>query len=180
MRIEPAAPPYPPSVTEDFTKLMPPGMEPLQLFRVLAKNPRLLGRVRRGGLLDPGSITLRQRELVILRTTALNGAEYEWGVHVAFFGGAAGFDEAALHATVHGGESSWTAGERALVLACDELHATGRLSDTAWAALRACFDDAQILEIVALAGLYRMISYVIHAAQLPPEPTAPRFPTRAR
>src|SRR5579871_6669915 len=87
-RLEPLPPPYRPSVTEDFSKLMPPGVEPLGLFKTLAHNPRVLGRVRRGGLLDPGSISIRARELVILRTTALCGAEYEWGVHAAFFGGA--------------------------------------------------------------------------------------------
>src|SRR5262245_15400111 len=99
-RISPAEPPYDPQVAEDFAKLMPPGMPPIALFRVLAKNPRVLGRVRRGGLLDPGSISVRQREIVILRTTARAGAEHEWGVHAAFFAGAAGLDPAALAATV--------------------------------------------------------------------------------
>lgn len=54
-RIAPLKEPYPPKVLEDFDKLMP-GMEPLRLFRTLAHNPRVLRRVRRGGLLDPGSI----------------------------------------------------------------------------------------------------------------------------
>jgi hypothetical protein len=30
------------------------------------------------------ALSLRHRELLILRTTALCGAEYEWGVHVRF------------------------------------------------------------------------------------------------
>ena len=88
-RIDPASPPFTDRVAEDLEKLMPPGMEPIRLFRVLARNPRLLRRVRRGGLLDPGSVSLRQRELMILRTTARCRGEYEWGVHVGFFGGAA-------------------------------------------------------------------------------------------
>src|SRR5262249_23183295 len=69
-RINPLAPPYADRLAEDFAALMPPGVPPIALFRTLAKNPRVLRRVRRGGLLDPGSITVRQREIVILRTTA--------------------------------------------------------------------------------------------------------------
>jgi alkylhydroperoxidase family enzyme len=177
-RISPVDAPYAPTVAEDFAKLMPPGFEPLGLFRTIARNPRVLGRIRRGGLLDPGSITVRQRELVILRTTALAGAEYEWGVHVAFFGDAAGFDARALTAVVHGtpDDPSWAADEAALLRACDELHSGARVSDTTWTALRLHFDDAQLIEVLVLAGLYRMVSYVINGTGLPFEPQAPRFP----
>jgi hypothetical protein len=31
------------------------------------------------------SLSMRQREIVINRVTALCGCEYEWGVHIAFF-----------------------------------------------------------------------------------------------
>jgi alkylhydroperoxidase family enzyme len=177
-RISPLSAPYPPGVTEDFARLMPPGLEPLSLFRTLAHNPRVLGRIRRGGLLDDGSITLRQRELVILRTTALAGAEYEWGVHVAFFGEAAGFDAAALRAVVHAdaGDPAWAPEESALLKACDELHATARISDPTWTVLRQHFDNSQLVEVLVLAGLYRMVSYVINGTKLALEPNAPRFP----
>jgi alkylhydroperoxidase family enzyme len=177
-RIPPVVAPFAPAVAEDFAKLMPPGFEPLILFRTLAHNPRVLGRIRRGGLLDPGSITIRQRELVILRTTALSGAEYEWGVHVAFFGDAAGFDARALSAVVHGpaDDPAWAPDETALLRACDELHSTARRSDATWASLRRHFDDAQLVEVLVLAGLYRMVSYVINGTAVSLEPHAPRFP----
>jgi alkylhydroperoxidase family enzyme len=182
VRIAPASPPYADGVIEDFAKLMPPGMEPIALFRTLAKNPRVLGRIRRGGLLDPGSITLRQREIVILRTTALAGAEYEWGVHVAFFAGAAELDEGALYATVWGGPeaSCWAKDEAILVKACDALHAKGRIDDALWTSLRGAFSEAQILEVLVLAGLYRTISYVVNGTGVALEDGAPRFPARAR
>ncbi|MFT3841877.1 MAG: carboxymuconolactone decarboxylase family protein [Myxococcaceae bacterium] len=121
-RLEPLPPPYSPSVTEDLTRLMPPGMEPLGLFKTIAHNPRVLGRVRRGGLLDPGSIPIRARELVILRTTALCGAEYEWGVHAAFFAGAAELSEEQLEATVTGARAAFSPAEQVLFDACEMLH----------------------------------------------------------
>src|SRR5262249_20377279 len=98
-RVAPLPAPHPPEIAEDLRKLMPPGIEPLRLFTTVAHNPRVLGRLRRGGLLDPGAISVREREIVILRTTALCGCEYEWGVHVRFFGGAAGFTPAEVAAT---------------------------------------------------------------------------------
>ena len=179
-RIAPAQPPHSDPVAEDLERLMPPGMEPIGLFRTLARNPRVLRRIRRGGLLDPGSITLRQRELVILRTTALAGAEYEWGVHAAFFGQAAGLDGPSLHASVWLGPDApcWSPEESLLIRACDELHATAHIPDAIFAELRARFADDQILELLVLAGFYRTIAYVVNGAGIALEPGAPRFPSR--
>ncbi|MDQ3030889.1 MAG: carboxymuconolactone decarboxylase family protein [Myxococcota bacterium] len=178
VRIAPATPPYDARAAEDLAALMPPGIEPIGLFRTLAKNPRVLRRVRRGGLLDPGSITLRQREIVILRTTARAGAEYEWGVHAAFFGAAAELDHEQLHATVWLGPEAacWRADESLLVRACDELHETARVADETWSALRGSFGEDQLIEVLVLAGLYRAISYVVNGTGVALEELAPRFP----
>jgi hypothetical protein len=46
------------------------GAPPLQLFTTLARDRRLFGKFFDAGLLDRGHLTLRQRELVIHRTTA--------------------------------------------------------------------------------------------------------------
>jgi len=179
-RIAPSQPPYPAAVDEDLTKLMPPGVPPLVLFRTLAHNPRVLRRIRRGGLLDPGALSLRERELVILRTTARCGSEYEWGVHVAFFGAAAGFDDAAIAATVHGAadDPAWSARERLLVALCDALHDRGDVDEALFAALRATFSEAQLLEATVLVGQYHTISFVTRVAALALEPNAPRFPAK--
>ncbi len=175
-RLPPCQPPYEPAVTEDLTKLMPPGVPPLQLFRTLAHNPRVLRRIRKGGLLDPGAITLRDRELVILRTTALCRAEYEWGVHVAFFGPAAGFTAAQIAATVTGDPTPFSDAERALLALCAALHDTATLSDELWAQLAAAFRPDQLVELVTLAGQYHTISYLTNALGIALEPAAPRFP----
>ena len=46
------------------------GKPPLVLFTTLARDPRLFQKFFAGGLLDRGNLTLRQRELAIVRTTA--------------------------------------------------------------------------------------------------------------
>src|SRR5688500_17688386 len=84
-RIAPAEPPYETWAQAAFDRVMPPGAEPLLLFRVLARDRRLFERFMGGGLLDRGHLSLRDRELIIDRVTARNGSEYEWGVHIAFF-----------------------------------------------------------------------------------------------
>ena len=175
-RLAPVQPPYEPGVAEDLAKLMPPGVPPLQLFRTLAHNPRVLRRVRKGGLLDPGSITLRDRELVILRTTALCRSEYEWGVHVAFFGPAAGFTAAQIAATVTGDPAPFADAERAIIALCATLHHAASVPDELWAQLAAHYRADQLVELVALAGQYHMIAYVTNALGVALEPLAPRFP----
>jgi alkylhydroperoxidase family enzyme len=169
--------PYEPAVADDFAKLMPPGMAPLALFRTLAHNPRVLGRIRRGGLLDPGSISVRERELVILRTTALCRAEYEWGVHVAFFGQAARFTEAQIAATVAGDPTAFEPREQLVIALCDALHHELAIRDELWAELAAAYRPDQLIELIALAGQYRTIAYFTNALAIPLEPHAPRFPT---
>lgn len=180
VRIAPALPPYADDVQEDLSKLVPPGMQPIVLFRTMAKNPRVLRKLRFGNLLDRGSLTLRQRELVILRTSALCGAEYEWGVHVTFFGPRAGMDAECQYATRWLGADApcWQPDEALLIQLCDELHATSRVSDALWSALSGHFDEAQRLELLTLVGFYHSIAYAINGCQIELEPFAARFPER--
>lgn len=72
-RMDLLAPPYSPEVQSRFDAAMPPGIEPLMLFRVMAKSARAWNKLVGGSLLDPGPLTLRQREIVINRTCALAG-----------------------------------------------------------------------------------------------------------
>ncbi len=181
-RVELPSEPYGQAVAEDLRKLMPPGIPPLKLFRLLAHNPRVLRRVRRGGLLDPGSVSLRQREIVILRATARAGGEYEWGVHAAFFGAAAELDASQLRAltrTPFAGDA-FSSAERALVALVDDLHETDGVSDVVWGNAASHFSTEQLVECVVLAGLYRMISYVVNAFGVPLEDAAERFPEDKR
>ena len=154
------------------------GAPPLLLFRVMAGHTRAWNKFRAGGLLDPGPLSLRQREIVIDRTCALNKCEYEWGVHVAIFAGPAGLREAEVRATVQGDATSscWSPAEQALIAAIDALHQRATLDDAEFAALSAHYDEAQILEIMLLCGFYRTVSYLANGLKLPLEETAARFP----
>ncbi len=175
----PLSPPYSADVEASLRKWMPPGsaVEPLKLFRTLARHAPLNDRLRHLGafFLGHGALPLRTRELVILRTCARCGAEYEWGVHVAAFGPAAGLDRSAIDATVR--HASAATGLDALTLrAVDELHDTGTLTDATWAELGAHFDANTVLEFVALTGFYHLVSFLVNAVGVEHEPWAERFP----
>jgi alkylhydroperoxidase family enzyme len=176
-RIAPLDPPYPDGIRRDFDSIMR-GAPPLTLFRTVARNPRVLSRMIAGGLLDRGSITIRARELMILRTTACCGAEYEWGVHVVAFGSKAGLTPEQIAATVTGDAqwSGWSREDALLIRLADALHASSDVDDALWQALSEVFAAEQLIELTMLAGLYHAVSFVARAMRLPPEPFAARFP----
>lgn len=176
-RIAPLDAPYPADIRSAFDVVMR-GAPPLLLFRVVARNARVLARMMAGGLLDRGSVSLRQRELMILRTTARCSAEYEWGVHVAAFGDKAGWTPGELRASVHGAadDPAWTLDERLIVRLADALHDANDVDDALWADLRGAFGDDQLVELVMLAGLYHAVAFTVRAFRIPLEPNAPRFP----
>ena len=180
-RLEPLDPPFDPAIATELERIMPAGVDPLKLFRTLAHNPRVLLRVFAGGLLDRGSIDLRDREIVILRTCARCGAAYEWGVHVSFFAEKAGFTEAEVAATVLGqaDDPAWSARDGALVRLVDELHDTSRIGDDLWQALRQHWDAAQLVELVVLTGFYHSISFATNALGVELESYGARFPNAA-
>jgi 4-carboxymuconolactone decarboxylase len=180
-RIEPLQPPYDPDTERMLQKWMPPGadVEPLVLFRTLARHPDLMSRMRPlgAGILGSATVEPRERELMILRTTALNGAFYEWGVHATAFGPSVGIDEddaRALAEADAADDERWSDADRIVIALADELQATSTVSDELWAQLQAGHSVPQVIELIATAGWYRLLSYVINAAELPPEAWAAR------
>lgn len=177
-RIVPLHPPYTEAVAAAFERVMPKGVPPLVLFRTLAVNEKVFLGLMASRMLGPGSITLREREIVIDRTCARCGSEYEWGVHVAFFGEQARLTEEEIAATcaANPAAGAFAPRERLLLRLVDELHEGSDVSDALWQALRAEWTDEQLIELVTLVGRYHLISFVTKALRIPLEPYAPRFP----
>ncbi|GAB2874494.1 hypothetical protein GCM10027277_49660 [Pseudoduganella ginsengisoli] len=162
-RITPCEGPYTPETAGAFARVMPPGMEPLKLFKTMAHSPRVLQRLFAGNLLDPGTLSLRDREMLILRTCARCGCDYEWSVHAALFSQAAQLSAAEVAATQAANADD------VLLRAADELHDTSTLSDGVWAELAQRYEPAQLLEILALCGYYHSIAFIANACRVAPE-----------
>lgn len=179
-RISPAEPPYSSEIQAALDRIMPPGVPPLVLFRTIARNPRVFSRFMAGGLLDKGSITLKEREIVIDRATARCGSQYEWAVHVAIFAERAELSPAHIKAIVHGkaDDPVWSPRESLIVQLVYALHEKADVADDLWHKLKAEFADEQLIELVVLTGLYHMVSFVTNALRLPLEPNTPHFPAK--
>src|SRR5437764_3783992 len=134
-RIKPLTPPYEPETAELLNRWMPPGtaIEPLVLFRTLAVHDELASRMRPlgAGILGHGRIAPRDREIVIHRTCARAGAEYEWGVHATAYGKPLGLSDDQIAASVRGtpDDPAWSEREACLIRLADELHGSCGVSD---------------------------------------------------
>ena len=176
-RIQPAVPPFDDDIAEVIDRTMK-GRPPLHLFATIARDPRLARKFFAGGLLDKGNLSLRQREIIIDRTTALCGSEYEWGVHVSGFAEKAGISPDQIRSTVQGTaeDACWSEEDRLLLRLCDALHRDCDVDEELWLALRARFTENAILEMLMLAGFYRTVSYLTNVLRMPLEAYGTRFP----
>lgn len=121
-RIAPLEPPCAPDSKKQFDHIMR-GAPPLILFRVMAGHARAWEKLRAGNLLDGGPLSLREREIIIDRTCALNRCEYECGAHVAILAEAAQLTEEQVRATVlaRADAPCWSEAEQAMIAAVDAL-----------------------------------------------------------
>lgn len=155
-------------------------MGELNIFRTLAVHPKLLrswlplgGRLLQGSTLDA-----RLRELVILRTAARCGSDYEWGQHVAIGRDAGLSDEEILACAASGPDaiavSSWSAVERHLLGAVDELLGAHCVADPTWRALVGSgWSDSQLVELTMLVGHYAMLAGMLRSAGVETERPLP-------
>jgi alkylhydroperoxidase family enzyme len=176
-RLAPANPPFDQEVAETIDRTMK-GQPPLHLFATLARDPRLCKKFFAGGLLDKGHLTIRQREIVIDRTTALCRSEYEWGVHVTIYAAKAGLTEDQVRSTAVGSadDPCWADEDRLLIRLCDALHRNCDIDDGLWLALRGAFTENALLELLMLAGFYRTVSYLTNGLRIPLESFGARLP----
>ena len=147
------------------------GTRPPHLFLTLGRHRRLFrGWLRFAGRLMPrGRLPRRDTELVILRVAHLRGCAYEWEHHVRI-GRRAGIGPADLARVAEGpAAAGWSARERAILAAVDELHVTGDLGDAAWDALRGHLDDRDLIELVLLAGHYELLATAITTLRIQPD-----------
>ncbi|MEO8541461.1 MAG: carboxymuconolactone decarboxylase family protein [bacterium] len=179
--IEALEPPYSSAVAAELSSLMGGNdREPLLLFRTLVCHLPLTKAWGTLGAhnLGRGALTMRDRELVILRTCFLGGCEYEWGVHIRIFAGAAGFSSEQQMATGRPDVSAgdWSVHDFDVLRFAEELHAHSRISEELRAGLRAAWDDAQFLEACEIAGFYHGVAYMANVAEVPLESWGARFP----
>jgi AhpD family alkylhydroperoxidase len=144
------------------------GTTPPNLFLTMGRHPRLFrGWLRFAGRLMPGGkLPRRETELVILRVAHLRGCGYEFSHHV-HLGKRAGVRAPDVERVVAGPTADgWTAREKAILIAVDELVATDDLTDDTWAALRIHLDERRLIELLLLVGHYEMLATFLNTLRV--------------
>jgi alkylhydroperoxidase family enzyme len=177
-KLIPLEAPFPPEVDSILEKYPKQNGYLLRLFRVFAQSLRFLTKCVPNLLDDDSPLSLKEREIVILRTTANTGCEYEWGVHITVFAKAANL-------SLHQAEATRTSDivgafellkERVLIEVVDQLMEDGSLDAHTLVSFREYWSKEEQLEICALCGTYQTISYVANISDMSHESFAARFP----
>ena len=153
--------------------------KPLNIFGTLAHHPKLLKRFNLlgGFLLNKGLVPARERELVILRVGANACAEYEFGQHTVI-GLECGLTSDEIGALVRDPASHpWSDADAALIALADDLHADDCVSDATWARLAQTWSDAQLAELLVVAGFYRLVSGFLNSTGVQLDDGIPGFPS---
>jgi 4-carboxymuconolactone decarboxylase len=140
------------------------GREPTNIFKTLVRHEKLLKRWLTFASYILGKSTLpgREREIVILRIGWLCQAEYEWAQHVVI-GKRVGLTDEEIERITQGPDAAgWSAIDKALLLATDELHDEAFITDNTWAALKAGFSEEQMLDLVFTIGNYNLVSMALN------------------
>jgi alkylhydroperoxidase family enzyme len=108
------------------------------------------------------TISLRDREIVILRMGWLCKSGYEWGQHV-LIGLQCDMTEQEIEEVKAGANSAvWAENERLLLLATDELHGDAFISDSTWQGLSEHYNTEQLMDILFTAGQYNLVSMALN------------------
>jgi 4-carboxymuconolactone decarboxylase len=132
-----------------------------------------------GQLLLSGSLPAREREIVVLRMAWRASSEYEFGQH-RVVGVKAGLTDAEVVRLMAQGAAGWPAGDAALVAMTDELYDDDMVSDPTWEQLARRWTPSELLELLVLAGFYRMVAGMLNSAGVPLEAAAPGWADDAR
>jgi alkylhydroperoxidase family enzyme len=150
-----------------------PARSRLNIFRTAVLSPDALEALLGvGGYIGSDRLGLspRQREIVILRIGFSCRAGYEWAQHVRL-GQRAGLTPAEIEAMKVGTASpAWTAAERSLITACDELREHQFIGEATWRALGAVLDDRQRLDLIVVAGHYLQVCMILNTLGVQLEP----------
>ncbi|MFZ0451581.1 MAG: carboxymuconolactone decarboxylase family protein [Desulfatiglandaceae bacterium] len=160
---------------------------PINVHRLMANHPDLLKAwwSFRNYSVAGGALGKRWGELVILRVAVHMKAWYEWGSHVER-GLACGLTLEEIERVKDGGDAvGWKPKEALLLRAVDELIADHSLSKSLQAELAGSFSTKQIMDLIAIHGMYVILGCMINswgleldehvAAKLPDAVTREQF-----
>lgn len=178
-RISPVTDPSP-EVIETYAKgIAAPDGSPINIFATLAHHPKVLKRFTNyaGYFLNKGLLPPREREIVILRVGWNCRSVYEFGQHTVI-GRRVGLTDIEIAATAGDPDNHpWSSRDRALIDMCDDLCADDCVSDATWSRLTQDWNEAELVELVMVAGTYRLVSGFLNTMGVQLDADTPGWPT---
>jgi 4-carboxymuconolactone decarboxylase len=136
----------------------------LNIFRTLAHAPDALRAFLRWGgyIMSRNSLSPRDREIAILRVGWLCKSGYEWTQHHRI-GLQSGLDANEIERIKLGASADgWTAAEKALLAACDDLNRDHFVSNPVWTELAKHYSERQCMDLVFTVGQYTQVSMILN------------------
>ncbi len=122
------------------------------------------------------SLSLREREMLILRIGWLCRAPYEWTQHVQI-AQRAGLTDEEIERIAEGPDAAgWTRHEAALLRAADELHRDACIGDATWSTLATTYGTEQLMDVVFTVGQYTLVSMALNSFGVEIDAGLPRVP----
>lgn len=117
------------------------------------------------------TLTPRDREILIMRTSWNCNADYDWAHHVAGARRAGLSDEDILRLSKDADAPGWSRSDTLLIKAADELHRDQFITEDTWKGLTAeRYTDHQLMDVVFTVGQYTMVSMFLNSAGVQLEP----------
>jgi 4-carboxymuconolactone decarboxylase len=148
----------------------------LNVLGTLARHPALTRAYHafNGHVLFATTLSVRQRELLVLRVAAVRRADYEWAQHVVLAHDAGIADDEIARVAAGPDAPGWAPLDRALVAAVDELLHDARIADATWKALAAELDDRQLMDLVFTVGAYDVLAMALRTFGIELDDDLPR------
>jgi alkylhydroperoxidase family enzyme len=155
-----------------------PDGTPLNIFGTIAHHPKLLKRFMTfaGLFLNKGLLPAREREIVILRVGWNCQSVYEFGQHTVI-GQRVGLSLSEIEAlTKMTSECQWNDRDATLIAMSDDLCNDNCVSEATWKKLAADWKEDELIELVMVAGTYRLVSGFLNTMGVELDQDTPGWP----
>jgi alkylhydroperoxidase family enzyme len=150
----------------------------LNAFRVMLHNSRAAGAVADllRTLMFHNKLNPRIRELVILRNGWRTRSEYEFCQHVRVSHDLNMSDEEILGVRDPDSCRVYSETDRAVIRMADELLDDAEVSSQTWSILQKAFPNEELVELLLIAGFWRMVAGYLKTAKVPLDAGVPSWP----
>ena len=150
----------------------------LNAYRAMLNSPRAAAAAASllRTLMFHNTLNARSRDLIILRTGGRSRSEYEFCQHVRVSRDLKMTEEEILGVRDPDSCRSYSETDRAVIRAVDELLEKSEVSAATWSTLEKSFSRGELVELLLVAGFWRMIAGFLKTAKVPLDAGVPSWP----